>query len=148
MCILQRKRRKMANYNFISIHTLVDISDGHMPRFGESYNSDNTNVSRLIEFILLHSPPFLTRIEATVVNFNKKKNCFYYGMQCLYMKGTFTVYTIKFAVNQFDVLYFDNTINGMPVIVPTVTSLGTLRKFITTGPNTNTTVQGDITLTL
>lgn len=142
---LRRKRKKMAEYNFITIHTLVDISHGHMPRLGEHYKSDNTNVSRLIEFILLHSPPFLTRIEETVVNFDKKKNCYYYDMHNLHMKGLFKVYTIKFAVRQIDVNYFESSINGMPVIVPTLVSMGILRRFITSGSNKNTTIQRDIT---
>lgn len=121
----------MNSYNFMTIHTLVDISGGVIPSLGELYFGENTNVSRLIDIIMMFSPPFLTRVDSEVVNFNKAKNCNFYRMKHLRGTGEHTIHTIKFAVSGIDVQMFADAINGMPVIVPTRTSAGIQRKFIT-----------------
>ncbi len=134
----------MNNYNFMTIHTLVDISKGNIPQMGEPYVGCFTNISRLIDFILCHSPPFLTRVEKELVNFDKAKNCNYYKMPNLRGTGTYTVYTFKFAVTDMNVDLFSSCINRMPLITPTNVTGRVLRQYITEdGPDKNTTVVGD-----
>ena len=127
----------------MTIHTLIDISDGAVPSLGEQYISNqSTNVSRLIDIIMMYSPPFLTRVDSQVVNFDRAKNRNYYKMK--HLTGSHTVYTIKFAVANISMEHLASTIHGMPVIVPTLTSVGKLKRFVTVdGPSKNTTIHED-----
>ena len=124
-------------YQFITIHTLIDIGDGCTPLFDSDGNLTCTaNLSRIVDTVMRYSHPKMSTVCSFNVDLSKQKNKLYYSLGS--WEGFHTVYTYKFAIETENLIgkELKEDLNNVPVRV----LKNSLSRFITTGTNKNTSI--------
>lgn len=129
-----------SEYIFVTIHTLIDIGDGSTGLIDGSGNISTTaNLARIVDTVLRFSHPFMTTILSATVDLSKERNKIYYRLGTNWDLEQ-TVFTFKFAIKTVDNICerLRCSLDGVPLVIPNANN--SIDRFITTGPNKNTTI--------
>lgn len=133
----------MTNYTFVSIHTLVNLGDGHTSLINDDGGITTTaNLARLVDNVMCFSYPIVTRVESQLVDLSTTKNKAYYKLP--HWDGVYRVYTFKFTVCDINADALRKRLDNIPLVIPTYvhqeSAAVRLTRFITAGTNRNTTI--------
>lgn len=113
----------MNSYTFYTINTVIDIGDGSTPPIINETFTGAMNLSRLLESIMVYDHPMMVSVVRNVVDLSKNNNSTFYNLPSKW--GECVVSTFKFTL-PMDV---NISINGIPLVLPTVVNNSRLTKF-------------------
>lgn len=125
------------DYQFFTIHTLIDIGDGKTALLDDDGSITPTaNLSRIVDTILRFAYPFMTTVSSCVVDLSKDKNKSYYRLSSEH-NDNLEIFTFKFAVKSENILHeLVSSLDNVPVVI----SNHGFVKFQTSGTDKNTTI--------